>query len=273
MKNKPIFLSSSFMPERNASILRDIGNVEDSRHRFLTRRTNNLDILLAKRYLWINEFADKSEFGVEIGAGAGLSKLYLQDLNYIVTDYDDNPWLDQKVDAHNLPFDDGSVDYIFESNMIHHLAKPLLFIQEAHRVLKPGGRLLIQDVWGSLFLRALCKFFQTEGYSYDIDVFDRASYACDPNNLWAGNNVIPNMLWSNIDRFESITHFNVFIFERSEFLLFPFSGGVTSKALVPELPHFLLAFIDKIDNKLTKWFPDILALQMRSVLIKEPHIW
>lgn len=47
-------------------------------------------------------------------------------------------------DAHNLPFKDSSVDAIIELSLIEHLENPKEHVREVSRVLKKGGRMLIQ---------------------------------------------------------------------------------------------------------------------------------
>lgn len=44
----------------------------------------------------------------------------------------------------NYPFDDGSFDEITASHVLEHLEKPFLIMKELHRLLKPGGRLIIK---------------------------------------------------------------------------------------------------------------------------------
>jgi SAM-dependent methyltransferase len=45
-------------------------------------------------------------------------------------------------DAHALPFADDSFDFILSIATLEHLRNPFIAIREAHRVLKPGARLL-----------------------------------------------------------------------------------------------------------------------------------
>ena len=52
-----------------------------------------------------------------------------------------------------LPFADQSIDVVICSHTLHHLARPTAFLGEAHRVLKPGGRLVIQESNCSLLMR------------------------------------------------------------------------------------------------------------------------
>ena len=47
--------------------------------------------------------------------------------------------------AHDLPFDDGQFDLVTTRLAAHHFKAPKDFLTEAHRVLRPGGRLLVID--------------------------------------------------------------------------------------------------------------------------------
>ena len=44
-------------------------------------KNKNLDYLLSKRFGWMNNFIQSSEVGLEIGAGAGLSKQFILNKN------------------------------------------------------------------------------------------------------------------------------------------------------------------------------------------------
>ena len=48
-------------------------------------------------------------------------------------------------DCENLPFDDNSFDVITCSHSFHHYPNPEKFFASVKRVLKPKGRLIIQD--------------------------------------------------------------------------------------------------------------------------------
>ena len=48
-------------------------------------------------------------------------------------------------DAENLPFGDGGFDAVLCANSFHHYPNPGAFLREAHRVLRPGGKLVLRD--------------------------------------------------------------------------------------------------------------------------------
>ena len=54
-------------------------------------------------------------------------------------------------DAHHLPFRDDTFDRVFAFNVFEHLTTPKIAAQEIHRVLKPGGAVVIHTA----FLQAL----------------------------------------------------------------------------------------------------------------------
>ncbi|GAB4153809.1 MAG: class I SAM-dependent methyltransferase [Planctomycetota bacterium] len=52
-----------------------------------------------------------------------------------------------RADVKALPFADGSVDGVFSNTILHHIGEPLSFLREAARILRPGGVLLIRDLF------------------------------------------------------------------------------------------------------------------------------
>lgn len=50
-------------------------------------------------------------------------------------------------DAKRLDFPDNAFDAVFSNTILHHIPDPLPFLVEARRVLRPGGCLLVRDLW------------------------------------------------------------------------------------------------------------------------------
>jgi ubiquinone/menaquinone biosynthesis C-methylase UbiE len=53
----------------------------------------------------------------------------------------------ERVDAKRLPYPDAHFDAVFSNTVLHHVAEPRGFLSEAARVLRPGGALLIRDLF------------------------------------------------------------------------------------------------------------------------------
>ena len=50
-------------------------------------------------------------------------------------------------DAKRLAFEDDSFDTVYSNTILHHIPEPHSFLSEARRVLRPGGVLLIRDLF------------------------------------------------------------------------------------------------------------------------------
>lgn len=262
----------SFRPSHKENKMKNEGNVIKAREDALRQpsNNNNLKVLLSNRYLWMNEFIKEYDTGVEVGAGTGLSKLYIKCNNFLLTDFTDNEWLDVKnVDALATPFKDGQMDFVISSNMIHHVPYPVRFMEEMRRILKPGGYLLIQEINCSLATRFILRLMKHEGYDYPVDVFDSSVVCTNPDDLWSANCAIPNMLFDDQKRFEKeIEYFKIVKTDFSELFLFLNSGGVIAKTVYVPLPFVALYLMKIIDDLLSNTAPSIFAMQRQIALKK-----
>jgi len=268
---RPWLLGAPYRPAREENRMRNEGNVPEARKAFYAGANNNLIFLLNNRFDWMQRFIDPviSE-GVELGCGQGYGRDVLKAKSYLLTDYNNYDWLDVKmVDALDTPFDDEQFDFVIASNMIHHVPFPPTFFAEVHRILKPGGKLLVQDVNASLLMRVMLHMMRIEGYSYDVDVFDDSAAVNDPSDLWSGNNVVPNLLFDDARQFHArMPGFKIVEQGFSETLVYLASGGVTAKTFFIPLPHLILSALKFIDKLLCKVAPQIVALQRHAVLEK-----
>ena len=86
-----------------------------------------------------NAFA-RDDFMLELGAGSDVCKAP----NLIKTDaFVYSPYLDYVVDAHALPFEDNTFDFVYSLAVFEHLHSPWIAAEEIFRVLKPGGKVYI----------------------------------------------------------------------------------------------------------------------------------
>ena len=75
---------------------------------------------------------------LDIGGGTAHIKDFRPDI--ISTDILSFPGIDVVADAHRLPFPDEFFTGVVMLDVLHHLERPIEFLREASRVLKPGGR-------------------------------------------------------------------------------------------------------------------------------------
>ncbi|MDF3066861.1 MAG: hypothetical protein K0R38_2462 [Polyangiaceae bacterium] len=83
---------------------------------------------------------------LDVGARAGVQTAWLRSRGYEVTPVDYEPVTDEclQVDANQrLPFEDGSFDLVWCSEVIEHLNDPAFSLGELRRVTKPGGLLVL----------------------------------------------------------------------------------------------------------------------------------
>lgn len=266
---RPWLLGASYRPTHEQNRMRNEGNVPVARKAFLEGANRNLVFLLDQRFRWMQSHIDPTAHdGVELGCGQGYGKGVLHARSYLLTDYADYPWLDVKfVDALATPFSDRQFDFVVASNMIHHVPYPAKFFAEVRRILKPGGKLLVQDVNCSLLMRTMLHLMRIEGYSYDIDVFDGRVPANDPHDLWSGNNAVPNLLFDDVKQFhERVSGLRVVEQGFGEALVYLASGGVTAKTFFVPLPKWALRSLKAVDDMLTTVAPQVVALQRRAVV-------
>lgn len=68
-------------------------------------------------------------------------------------------------DAHRLPIKSGVVDCVKMTEMIHYLSDPQAAIDEAYRILKPSGVLILSSPWN---VGSMLDFTEKQRYSEDI---------------------------------------------------------------------------------------------------------
>jgi SAM-dependent methyltransferase len=264
-----MLLKNTYRPVHSENRMKNEGGVEYARKLFYEKPNQNLIYLLTNRFSWMNEFIDpEKDVGVELGCGQGFGKEVIRAKQYLLTDFNDYEWLDVKhVNALETPFEDNSFDFLIASNMIHHVPYPAVFFKEVGRILKPGGYLLVQDVNCSFLMRVMLHMMRIEGYSYEKNVFDENVPQSDSDDLWSGNNAVPNLLFDDVDKFHrEIPSFRIVKTGFSECLTYLASGGVTAKTFYIPLPGPVLKTLGAIDRILTGTLPYLFALQRQVVL-------
>ena len=81
--------------------------------------------------------------GVVLECGSGVGNLKSAIPHCITSDLFPNPWLDRIENVYDLSFEDSSISAVILFDVFHHLEFPGNALAEIHRVLRPGGRLVI----------------------------------------------------------------------------------------------------------------------------------
>ncbi len=118
-------------------------NLEIQRNREAWLRKPLLQEIYRKFYRQIATRIDPQVPGllVELGSGMGTVKEVIPQC--VTTDLFDNPWLDRRENAYQLSFADESVSHLILFDVWHHLRYPGTALHEFHRVLAPGGKVIL----------------------------------------------------------------------------------------------------------------------------------
>lgn len=165
------------------------------RHRLVWRQKAVLRSIYSEEFfarLLVSRKADG--VCIEVGGGPGFFKELLPGV--VCTDLIRSPWLDAVVDAQRLPFRSSCVSNIFGLDMLHHIASPMRFLNEAQRVLISGGRIILIEPWITPFSYFIYRYLHQE----DCDLSARPWDANEGElklgkKAFEGNQAIPYLLF------------------------------------------------------------------------------
>src|SRR5439155_6404012 len=132
---------------------------------------------------------------IELGSGFAPLKQRLPDL--VTTNVKPTPRSDIVVDAHAIPYPDSSLANIVAVDVLHHLADPARFLDEARRTLRPGGRVVAVEPYTSPLWTVAYRLFHHERTEPGIDPFEP-----DPTlaaRAMEGNQALPTVLFFRRD--------------------------------------------------------------------------
>lgn len=136
--------------------------------------------VLAKVYRpWFDALLSEVEprsRALEVGAGPGFLSEYARsarpDVDWLASDLVVTPWNDLAADGLRLPFAAGRFDVLAGLDLLHHLARPRAFFEEAARVLRPAGRAVFVEPWVTPLSYPVYRYFHQEGCTPGLDPWD-----------------------------------------------------------------------------------------------------
>jgi SAM-dependent methyltransferase len=171
---------------------------------------------------------------IDIGGGTAHVKELVPDA--VSVDVLPFPGIDAVADAHNLPFADGTFAGAVMLDVLHHLERPIDFLKEASRVLKPGGTLAMLEPAMTTIARPFYRYLHDEPVDMSVDPF--AEVVINPaRDPFDSNQAIPTLLFTTAsarERLEkTIPGLRVKTVEWLSLFAYPLSGGFQKWSLMP----------------------------------------
>lgn len=181
---------------------------------------------------------------VELGAGTGNFKEFMP--SSLSSDLVFCEWLDVVHDAMALPYGDGAVGNFVLIDSIHHVKRPVAVLDEMHRCLKDGGRIVILDVYISPFSYLYYNFLHKEDVNLSVDVFNMEDDGGEKAPFSSNQAIATLLFFRGLERFKArFPGLRPVRNDVMEFLLYPLSGGFEGRQLVP---YSMVRLVDAVDR-------------------------
>jgi SAM-dependent methyltransferase len=220
---------------------------------------------LARRQIWDQKYAIRACYrgwyermqpfivpgpSVEIGAGSGDFKSFWPGL--MTSDLVASPLVDMAADALRLPLASGSLSNFVVIDLLHHLRDPHEYLKEAHRVLRPGGRILAIEPYITPF-----SYVGYRAFHHENIWFGGYQKSADKSDPWEGNLALPNVLFGrDLPKWPSL-HPQLRIIHRQKFGLLDFqlACGFKPRPLIksPRLYEWMLVLDRYLDGLAALW--------------------
>ncbi len=232
----------------------------------------NRNLLLWYRELYRDQFRDFPNAAalsiLEIGSGTSPLKQFYP--NVVTSDLLDLDYLDLVFDCHDIDkldaIKDKSLDVITLTNVLHHLKRPIAFLNRAATKLKPGGKVIVTEPFFSVISTLIYKYLHYEPVVFGI-VEPELTKVHGP--LASANQALGWLIFFR--RREWLQRLNG-NFDVASLSVRPFSalsymatGGISRRLPVP---HLLYRTLFPIDLALSRCFPRFWAALTSKVSLR-----
>lgn len=197
---------------------------------------------------------------VELGSGGGFLKEI--EPTVICSDILDLPSNDLTFSALDMPFKDEEVSAIFMIDTFHHIPDSMQFLQEASRVLKKYGMLIMVEPANSLWGRFIYKNFHHEPFDVKGDWTIPES-----GPLSGANGALPWIVFKrDFKKFESdFPDLKLVEFRYHTPFRYLVSGGVSFKQLVPGFTYPFFRLTDNLVSGLWNQFSMFTTIKIQKI--------
>ena len=180
---------------------------------------------------------------VELGSGAGFIKETIP--GTITSDVMFLPFVDVVMDGLNLPFSKNSIDSLVLIDVFHHIPNVNLFFDEATKILRKGGRIIMIEPWINRWSFWIFSNLHHEVIDFSIDGWDFTS----SGPLSGANQALPWIVFKRDRKIFEEKYPALRIKEISPFMPFVYllSGGFKNSIT---MPAFSYSFWKKVEQKL-----------------------
>jgi SAM-dependent methyltransferase len=216
---------------------------------------------------WYRSIVDSLPEGegtvAEIGTGPGFLRDFISGL--VTSDILMLPGLSLVLDAHAMPFADGSLKAVVLIDVLHHLTDTEVFLREAARCVRPGGAAIMIEPWVTPWSRVVLGRLHYEPFDPEAD-----NWKLPSSGPLSGANQALSWIIFHRDRrlFElRFPTWRVRSISLDMPLSFIVSGGLTMRSLAPAGAYGIVRAIERLASP---WI-DKVALFARIALERTAH--
>lgn len=218
--------------------------------RLILRQKEFLNRIYHDHYCLINDHLPvSSERVVEVGSGAGFIEEIIPQA--VRTDVVFHPFTQLVMNGIHPPFKKGSLDAVVFLDVFHHIPDVRAFLENAERILKLGGRIVMIEPWVSFWSKIVYTHLHREPLDWQTEKWDFES----SGPVSSANQALPWIVFQR-DRlifehdFPNLKLLKIQPMMPIRYLL---SGGILSRLGFPGFLYGLVKKIEALIPNQEKW--------------------